>query len=354
MEEARLWRARHPDPLPDREQAFLEAVVAAGHARATPAARGRDLGAIGLLSVVVAGGSDRVRAGAARRARARCEQADVASREATRARQAEDESRSSSTSSSASRPPRPPPRPRSSAASRTCAPPTPICRRRSPAPADRGRVEARPGRRREGERPRRLAAEDQRPPRKAARRRARPRQAPRGASQEDRQRAPLSSVRLAPAAGEGGARRIEAIDLPVLIVVEQVRALLGDLAVQSGSSASASPSQSLSQPSAQLFSGPTQVTPSRSRRRIWSVASGAPCPSATNTRDGVTQRDWALTAIDSRCLRAGAGARWRRRRRTRRPDHFPSPSGGAPSFSRASSRQVAPSKCRMVPASPTA
>jgi hypothetical protein len=88
MVEARLWRARHPDPLPDREQAFLDAVIQLG-TRAQRLRRGAMIGAFALLSTVVAGGSIaylRVQ-GSAREAR---EKADVASREATRARQAED------------------------------------------------------------------------------------------------------------------------------------------------------------------------------------------------------------------------------------------------------------------------
>jgi hypothetical protein len=88
MEEARLWRARHPDPLPDREQVFLDAVVQLG-TRAQRVRRGALIGAFGLLSAVVAGGSIAfVKVQASRRDA--LEQADVASREATRARQAED------------------------------------------------------------------------------------------------------------------------------------------------------------------------------------------------------------------------------------------------------------------------
>jgi hypothetical protein len=88
MEEARLWRARHPDPLPDREQVFLDAVVQLG-TRAQRVRRGVVIGAFGLLSAVVAAGSIAfVKVQASRRDA--LEQADVASREATRARQAED------------------------------------------------------------------------------------------------------------------------------------------------------------------------------------------------------------------------------------------------------------------------
>jgi len=88
MEEARLWRTRHRDPLPDREQSFLDAVVQLG-TRAQRLRRTAAIGAIALLSTIVAGGAiafvkvDRSKHTA-------IEQADVASREATRARQAED------------------------------------------------------------------------------------------------------------------------------------------------------------------------------------------------------------------------------------------------------------------------
>jgi len=88
MDEARLWRARHPDRLPDREQSFLDAVVQLG-TRAQRLRRGAALGAIGVLSAVVAVVAILfVQAQGARRAAIR--QADVASREAARARQAED------------------------------------------------------------------------------------------------------------------------------------------------------------------------------------------------------------------------------------------------------------------------
>ena len=88
MEEARLWRARHPDPLPDREQAFLDAVVQLG-TRAQRVRRGVVIGAFALLCTVVAGGSIAYLQ-VQRSARDASEKADVASREATRARQAED------------------------------------------------------------------------------------------------------------------------------------------------------------------------------------------------------------------------------------------------------------------------
>jgi hypothetical protein len=88
MEEARLWRARHPDRLPDRERSFLDAVVQLG-TRAQRLRRGAALGAIGFLSVVVAGGA--IALVQIRRAeRSAINEADVASREAMRARQAED------------------------------------------------------------------------------------------------------------------------------------------------------------------------------------------------------------------------------------------------------------------------
>jgi serine/threonine protein kinase len=88
MDEARLWRARHPDRLPDREQSFLEAVVQLG-TRAQRLRRGATLGVIGFLSAVVAAGTIAfVQVQRAERSAVR--QADVASREATRARQAED------------------------------------------------------------------------------------------------------------------------------------------------------------------------------------------------------------------------------------------------------------------------
>jgi hypothetical protein len=88
MEEARQWRARHPDRLPDREQVFLDAVVQLG-TRAQRLRRGVVIGAFGLLSAVVAGGSIAfIKVQASRRDA--LEQADVASREAARARQAED------------------------------------------------------------------------------------------------------------------------------------------------------------------------------------------------------------------------------------------------------------------------
>jgi hypothetical protein len=88
MDEARVWRARHPDRLPEREQAFVDAVVQLG-TRAQRLRRGAAIGAIGLLSAVLAGGA--IAFVQVRRAeRSAINQADVASREATRARQAED------------------------------------------------------------------------------------------------------------------------------------------------------------------------------------------------------------------------------------------------------------------------
>jgi hypothetical protein len=88
MDEARLWRARHPDRLPEREQAFVDAVVQLG-TRAQRLRRGAALGAMALLSAVIAGGA--IALVQIRRAeRSAIGQADVASREAARARQAED------------------------------------------------------------------------------------------------------------------------------------------------------------------------------------------------------------------------------------------------------------------------
>jgi hypothetical protein len=54
MEQARLWRARHSDALPEREQAFIDALIQLG-TRAQNLRRGAALGARGLLSVVIAG-----------------------------------------------------------------------------------------------------------------------------------------------------------------------------------------------------------------------------------------------------------------------------------------------------------
>ena len=88
FEEARQWRARHVDPLPDREQAFLGAVIEAG-TRAQRVRRRATLGAIVLLSAIVARGA--VAFVQVRHAETSAvEQANVASREAARARQAED------------------------------------------------------------------------------------------------------------------------------------------------------------------------------------------------------------------------------------------------------------------------
>jgi hypothetical protein len=88
MEEAGLWRARHADPLPAREQAFIDALIAQA-TRAQRLRRGAALGAIGLLSLVIVGGA--VALVQVRRAeRAAVHEADVAGREATRARAAED------------------------------------------------------------------------------------------------------------------------------------------------------------------------------------------------------------------------------------------------------------------------
>jgi eukaryotic-like serine/threonine-protein kinase len=88
MAEARLWRARHSDPLPEREQAFIDALIQLG-TRAQNLRRGAAAGAIGLLSIVIAVGS--IAFVQVRRAEhAALREADVAGREATRARAAED------------------------------------------------------------------------------------------------------------------------------------------------------------------------------------------------------------------------------------------------------------------------
>jgi serine/threonine protein kinase len=91
FEEARQWRSRHRDPLPAREQAFLNAVIEAG-TRAQRLRRGATLGAIGLLSAIVAGGA--IAFVQVRRAETSAiKEANVASREAARAKQAEDQIR---------------------------------------------------------------------------------------------------------------------------------------------------------------------------------------------------------------------------------------------------------------------
>jgi hypothetical protein len=88
FEEARQWRTRRSAPLPDREQAFLDAVIDLG-TRAQRLRRSIMIGAIGLLSAVIAAGA--IALVQIRRAeRAAIHEADVASREATRAREAED------------------------------------------------------------------------------------------------------------------------------------------------------------------------------------------------------------------------------------------------------------------------
>jgi hypothetical protein len=88
FEEARQWRARHGDPLPEREEAFIGAVIEAG-TRAQRLRRRATAGAIGLLSAIVAGGA--IAFVQVRRAETSAiKEADVASREAARARQAED------------------------------------------------------------------------------------------------------------------------------------------------------------------------------------------------------------------------------------------------------------------------
>ncbi len=88
FEETRQWRTRHPARLPDREQAFLDAVIEMG-TRAQRLRRRATFGAIGLLSAIIAAGA--IALVQIRRAeRAAIREAEVASREASRARQAED------------------------------------------------------------------------------------------------------------------------------------------------------------------------------------------------------------------------------------------------------------------------
>jgi serine/threonine protein kinase len=88
FEETRQWRARYATRLPEREQEFLDAVIEVG-TRAQRLRRGATLGALGLLSAIVAAGA--IALVQIRRAeRAAIKEAEVASREASRARQAED------------------------------------------------------------------------------------------------------------------------------------------------------------------------------------------------------------------------------------------------------------------------
>jgi len=87
MEEARIWRARHADNLPPNEQQFLDAVFALAN-RAERFRRVAVVGTIALLSFVIALGA--VALVQVRRAEKRAlEQAEVARREAERARDAE-------------------------------------------------------------------------------------------------------------------------------------------------------------------------------------------------------------------------------------------------------------------------
>jgi hypothetical protein len=88
FEEARQWRKRHSDPLPPREQAFLDAVIDMG-TRAQRVRRRATVAAIGVLSAIVAGGAIAL-VQIKRAEQSAIHEADVASREATRARQAED------------------------------------------------------------------------------------------------------------------------------------------------------------------------------------------------------------------------------------------------------------------------
>jgi hypothetical protein len=89
MEDARRWRARHADVLPQKEQEYLDAVARL----ATRSQRRRQaavVGTIAFLSLVIAGGG--VALVQVREAeREAVEQAAVASREAERARRAETE-----------------------------------------------------------------------------------------------------------------------------------------------------------------------------------------------------------------------------------------------------------------------
>jgi hypothetical protein len=86
--EARQWRARHAEPLPEREQAFLDAVVDLG-TRAQRLRRRVTMGAIGLLSGIVAVGAGAL-VQIRRAERGALHEAAVASREAARAKEAED------------------------------------------------------------------------------------------------------------------------------------------------------------------------------------------------------------------------------------------------------------------------
>ena len=91
MTEARLWRARHADRLPDREHAFVQAVIELG-TRAQRIRRMAAVGAIGVLCAFIGGGA--IAFVQVRRAERRAiREADVASHEASRAREAEDQVR---------------------------------------------------------------------------------------------------------------------------------------------------------------------------------------------------------------------------------------------------------------------
>jgi ABC-type multidrug transport system fused ATPase/permease subunit len=87
LEEARLWRARHPAELPEKDQAFLDAAFALA-TRAQRVRRAVVVGTIGLLAGMVVVGA--VALVQVRRAETLAvEQAQVAQREAERARAAE-------------------------------------------------------------------------------------------------------------------------------------------------------------------------------------------------------------------------------------------------------------------------
>ncbi|HET7545398.1 MAG TPA: protein kinase [Polyangiaceae bacterium] len=89
FEETRQWRARHSTRLPDREQEFLDAVIDVG-TRAQRVRRQATLAAIGLLIAIVAAGA--IALVQIRRAeRAAINEAEIASREARRAREAEEQ-----------------------------------------------------------------------------------------------------------------------------------------------------------------------------------------------------------------------------------------------------------------------
>ena len=171
---ARRWRRRAcggrgiPTALPDREQAFLDAVVQLGTRAQRAAARRPRSARFALLSAVVAGGIDSRIVQVQRAERAtRCDKADVASREATRARQAEDrvteqldvikrEQAAKAAAETAVERGKQDLRAANADLQKALT-------RRGGVRACAERIEARPGRRGKGERPRRVGPEDQRP-----------------------------------------------------------------------------------------------------------------------------------------------------------------------------------------------